>query len=224
MINLIRKDILNQKKTVIFAGAYSLLFLIIFTISSIEQTSFISIVKTASPIMTMYMLLLGTFKDEKNHFDGYIAALPVSRKEIVFSKFAGAGLFLLYGMAMTSLVLWLYGLLPMALPFQFYSAGEFIGLISGMAVLMILLPFFFKYGYDVIRYITMGIFLFFMLAGTLIQTIIKSVSGNSLLARLIKLVTELPDAFVIGGILALIALVVAVSLVSSLQVMKRKNY
>lgn len=84
MLNLIIKDIAIQKRTILIALAY-VVFFIFMTSNNFNKGGIYIIGVTLA-----YMFSLGAIQyDERYKADNIIASLPVTRKDIVFSRYLG---------------------------------------------------------------------------------------------------------------------------------------
>ena len=80
MKGLIKKELLMIKGNL----KYALLFLVVFIIISLEDASIIYYI----PTFISMMIFITTFSyDEYNSWDAYAISMPVSRKDIVKSKY-----------------------------------------------------------------------------------------------------------------------------------------
>lgn len=141
MLGLVKKDLLMIKGNM----RQVILFLVVFIILALEENNIIVIV----PVFVSMMIFMTTFSyDEYNKWDAYAISLPVSRKNIVKSKYVA------------SLILWLIALLVtvviavvMGVFEQNWNYSEMFGMILGCAFSIVLLeaimfPLIFKFGIE----------------------------------------------------------------------------
>ncbi len=148
MIGLIYKDFIalkQQLKIFIFLGIF---YLVIFFASgnSFIFSSLLSVIMPTLCVTTMAY-------DEKSHWDKYAATLPVSRTQIVLSKYV---LGLLLSLA-AFLVNYLFQALAVSQPIK--EAIYLSFLIFGIStfIISVLLPFNFKLGVEKSRMVLFGI-------------------------------------------------------------------
>ena len=141
MLGLIKKDLLMIKGNM----RQVMLFLIVFLILALQENNIIVIV----PVFVSMMVFITTFSyDEYNKWDAYAITLPISRKDIVKSKY------------ITSVILWLIALLVIVVIVgimetfeQNIDYFEMFGMILGCALSIVLLeavmfPLIFKFGVE----------------------------------------------------------------------------
>ncbi|MFY9295427.1 MAG: ABC-2 transporter permease [Caldicoprobacterales bacterium] len=88
MLNLILKDLLVQKKSLLFALGYC--FFLVFAFQSMEGTA-----PVAATIAVVYLLIQYSFAyDDKNKSEIMLNSLPISRKDIVLAKYLSVLLYI----------------------------------------------------------------------------------------------------------------------------------
>lgn len=86
MLGLVKKDLLMIKGNI----RQVILFLVVFLILAFQENNIIVIV----PVFVSMMVFITTFSyDEYNKWDAYAIALPISRKNIVKSKYIASVIF-----------------------------------------------------------------------------------------------------------------------------------
>ncbi|HZJ57657.1 MAG TPA: ABC-2 transporter permease [Clostridia bacterium] len=94
MYNLIIKDILVQKKSLLFALGYC--FFLVFAFQSLE-----GVTPIAASTVVVYFLIQNSFAyEDKNKSEIIINSLPISRKEIVLAKYLS--IFVYIGLAIVA--------------------------------------------------------------------------------------------------------------------------
>lgn len=175
MFHLIKKDILIQKKTVLLA----LLYLIIFTVF-ISQNELIGL--TASVFAVSYMLVMGACAlEDKNNSDMMLISLPIKKWLIVLSKYVS-----LYGYAACSLLICylLYVIAEVVhLPIKIHPVtADGVLIIFFIITLMgaIYFPLIFKFGYIKSK---MANFILFFVLFSFCMSLTEETSVNQLIQQ-----------------------------------------
>ncbi len=142
MHNLILKDLYIQKKSLLIALLYIVLFMVVYR--NLESMMF-----TGASVAFSYILITGAFAiDDKNKADIMLNCLPVKRSQIVMAKYITLFVFMIMGALFYSTV---YAAITLAqVPITIYPinltalTGSFValGIINA-----IFLPIIFKVGY-----------------------------------------------------------------------------
>ena len=117
------------------------------------------------------LLCVSTFNyDEFNQWDFYLASLPLSRKQVVLSKYLFAVLILLITIFISCLFLFVYSLIIQSFEIESFLFLLFATIRSVLLTISLLYPMIYKFGSEKGR-----LFLFATLFGfgTLIVTVIK---------------------------------------------------
>jgi ABC-type transport system involved in multi-copper enzyme maturation permease subunit len=219
MFNLILKDILIQKKALVFAFLYSIFMFFVFS-----QPSLNLFIYSMGAVAISYMLIMTALQaDYKNDTITILSSLPVKRSEIVASKYLSMFVFI----ALSFLVLVVVGLLIMVspLPFsvrypKFYDLV--IAFLSVGILISVYLPVYFKTGG---KYAQVIFIFFFMLMffGPSILFGYFTKSQDQSLVKTIMLHTDesLLMVYLIAILFTLIIL--AVSFVISLRIHLNKD-
>ena len=142
MFSLIMKDILIQKKRLLFNFAYILL--IIFAFQSIHGAMFL-----ASVVAFTYSLVMTACAyEDVNKSDMMLNSLPIKRKDIVAAKYLSVFVFFLLGTLAYLLLRSVISLLNLPLNIFPLTAGSLVsGIVSVGLITGIYFPVFFKFGY-----------------------------------------------------------------------------
>jgi ABC-2 type transport system permease protein len=168
MFNLVLKDLLIQKKSLILSLIYGVLFTVTFK----------NISSTICPLVIVYMLLMSACAyDDKSKSDIMLNSLPIRRKNIVLAKYLSIFVYLIIGVgisAAVTIVLKTTGVsINMAL---FDSKNLIMCIISVMILSAVYFPINFKFGYVISKYI--GI-IFFVLIFTL--SLVLNIKNNEII-------------------------------------------
>lgn len=170
MLNLILKDILIQKKTLAFIGLYILLF--IFAFQSIGADAFAAI----TIAVTYQLVATASNHEEKAGSDIVLNSLPLSRKEIVVSKYLSVivyGLMAVLGYMAFSLIL---SLIPISVNIAPITLESLAVAFAGIMVMnSIYYPIYFRVGYIKARIVTFILFFVFFFG---VMSLLGAMSNN----------------------------------------------
>lgn len=142
MFNLVAKDILIQKKQLLFGFVY-ILFLI-FAFQSMGSAA-----SSGGVVAFTYMLVMTSCAyEDKNKTDIMLNSLPVRRSHIVAAKYISVYVFLTMGMIFYYLSTTAIGILGLPVKAYPLTLESFVGGVVAVSLLSgIYLPIFFKVGY-----------------------------------------------------------------------------
>ena len=217
MKGLIIKDlcvIKNQMKTLLLVLA----FFIIFSIINEDATFILFLVP-----FYMIMILITTFNyDEFNKWDSYCNSLPLSRKEIVKSKY------ILFNA--TSLIALILGILASFIIPSFIENTTFeslfasiIGVAFGIClVISLLIPFYYKFGSSKGRIM---LFLCIVLLALLIGAITSlDIFNNKELMNIINSLNNLSLGMFTLLLIILTVIIMSISYYISVRIYKNKEF
>ncbi len=216
MKGLIIKDlcvIKNQMKTLLLVLA----FFVIFSIINEDATFILFLVP-----FYMIMILITTFNyDEFNKWDSYCNSLPLSRKEIVKSKY------ILFNA--TSLIVLIVGILSSLIIPNFIENTTFeslfasiIGVAFGIClVISLLIPFYYKFGSSKGRIM---LFLCIVILALLIGMITSlDIFNNKELMNLLNSLNNLSLGMITLLLIILTSIVMSISYYISVRIYKNKE-
>lgn len=196
MFSLVLKDILVQKKYVLFSIGYAFFFTFIF-----KAMAF-----TMIPCIVSYMLILGACAyDDKNKCELMLNSLPINRTMLVISKYLSAFVFIFAGILLTFASTTILNLAGFAHFNRLMNLEDILGSSVGILLLICLyFPLFFKLGYQKSRYFLVAVFLLFF-AGTaaLSEVISKGTTPPSFITYL----NTQPDSLV-GAFIAIVSFII----------------
>ncbi len=163
MLNLILKDILIQKRTLAFLGLYIILF--IFGFQNLGAGAFTAIVIA----VTYQLVATASNHEEKSGSDIAMNSFPISRREIVVSKYLSIivyGFMAVLGYMAFSLIL---SFIPVPINIPSITLEDLATAFAGIMVMnSIYYPVYFKVGYIKARIISFILFfVFFFVVMTL---------------------------------------------------------
>jgi len=195
MLNLVVKDLLIQKKYVLFAFVY--MFILIFAFQNMKAFFF-----TSAAIGFVYILLTTSCAyDEKNKADTMINSLPVKRCHVVTAKYVSVYVFL----AMATLGYLLFSVLlgVIDFPVEIYplTVDSFIaGFVAVSIMTGLFLPVYFKFGFTKSRIVNFVLFFGFFFAVPLIMESIQELGVDILNGSMTSLLNSQYAGKVLGGL------------------------
>ena len=141
MLGLIKKDLLMIKGNM----RQVMLFLIVFLILALQENNIIVIV----PVFVSMMIFITTFSyDEYNKWDAYAITLPISRKDIVKSKYITSVILWLIALLVTVVIVGIMGVFEQNIDY-FEMFGMILGCVFSIVLLeAIMFPLIFKFGVE----------------------------------------------------------------------------
>ncbi|NQT58297.1 MAG: ABC-2 transporter permease [Bacteroidetes bacterium] len=219
---LLLKDFLCQKRWIVLYGVYSLIFFLMFGLW--EDTPDISFILVLSSIAIGFMVLVGSFKSDKNETPRFMLSLPVTRTEAVHEKFLLMLLGTAYGFAATFIISLIFRIPAIGLTEGTVDPIDFLRITSGMLVLSFLLPIYFKFGQLAVRYFLFAIMgLGVALQAVLLIAISVVKSDRNIIDFVLSWFTRLP---VLNRNLVIFAIGLAIfiaSYIASLLIYSRKD-
>jgi len=219
MLNLVLKDLLIQKKSVLFAALYIILFVVAFQNMG-------ELMYTTAMIAFTYILVMGGFaNDDKNKVDTILNSLPIKRRNIVLCKFLSLFMFLAIG---TATYLAVYFIFPvLGIPANVYpiTLESFVGGLLAVSILNgIYFPLFFKLGYTRARVINLVIFFsVFFGVPSLVNFIVRT-QDIEMFYRIVDFFERQSDIVIALTLLLLSSVLLLVSYVISVQLYKRREF
>jgi hypothetical protein len=153
MLNLILKDLLIQKKSLILSLVYGVIFTV----------SFKNVNSNICPLVIVYMLLVSACAyDDKNKSDIMLNSLPIRRKNIVLAKYLSTFVYMIIGLGISAIVTAVLKAAGISITMKLFSSKSLIlCTISVMLLSAVYLPLNFKFGYVISKYIGIILFVLF---------------------------------------------------------------
>lgn len=141
MLGLVKKDLLMIKGNM----RQVILFLVVFLILAFQENNIIVIV----PVFVSMIVFITTFSyDEYNKWDAYAIALPISRKNIVKSKYIASVILWLIALLVTVVITVIMGIIGQNINY-FEMFGMILGCVFSIVLLeAIMFPLIFKFGVE----------------------------------------------------------------------------
>lgn len=219
MYNLILKDILVQKRMILFTLGYAIFVLIVFQNPAFERVSYIM-----GSMAISYLFILGACAYD-NKSEIIINSLPIKRKEIVLAKYLSVLFFA--GMAILTIGI-IGGMMKgIGLPFphRYITIGDVLGtMVSVILLTSLYLPIYFKYGYIKSRVFNMIVFLLFFFAPNLIVEYVRDNYDQEIIEKTLLAVNAQPSWVFVLGIAALMLILMYLSLQASVKIYQNREF
>ncbi|WPC43168.1 ABC-2 transporter permease [Clostridium sp. JS66] len=207
MLNLILKDVLIQKKYLLFSILYTLFFAFCFKSNT-------SMIFDMLPVMISYVLISGACGfDDKNKSEIMLNSLPINRVNLVISKYLSTILFIFIGIALVftfSTILNISGFIHMN---RLMNLEDVFGTSIGTLIMSCLhFPLYFKLGYQKARYF-MGAT--FMLIFAIVMILVKNVNKTSI--NFMAYLNNQPDWLITSFIVVIAAILFLISILLSIK-------
>jgi ABC-type transport system involved in multi-copper enzyme maturation permease subunit len=218
MLNLIIKDILVQKKSILFALFYC--FILVFAFQSLEQAGPI-----AATVAVVYILIINSFAyEEKNKSEVMLNSLPISRRDIVLAKylsiFVYMGLSILTYMCATLII---KALIPMKITTLSWK-GISAAFLSVGLMTSVYLPITFKFGYIKAKLFNLVVFLLFFFSPTILINIYNNPKYHQSINNFFKTLLSWSDWQIAALPAGLSLLLLFISYSISLHIYKNREF
>ncbi|NLM72656.1 MAG: ABC-2 transporter permease [Clostridiaceae bacterium] len=219
MFNLVVKDILIQKKRVLFALLY-----IIFMVIAFQNMGLVMF--TVGVTACTYMLIMTACAyEDMNKSDIMMNSLPVKKSQIVAAKYLSVFVFFIMG---TLAYAAFYGVVKLTgIPLGI-SPVNMTNLISGITSVCfisgIYLPIFFKVGYVKSKIINFVLFFSVFFGASYLVTILQESMSIPWLNAIIEFVSDRGETFTAIVFLALILVFMFISYLIALRLYKHREF
>lgn len=216
MFNLIIKDILIQKKTVLFTFVY-MLFLIVF----LKEAGFVS-----AMVMISYILVITGFSlEEKNKSDIMLNSLPIKRRNIVLAKYLSAFIYFGVGVVAYFLTAIVVRLLGSPITIHSVTFEEIIGALFAITLLNgIYIPILFKVGYTKSRVVIIVLFFLAFFGGAVLTKISSKIQSNIFINTIINFFTSKSDMQILVYLLGAIIIMILGSFLLSVKLYENREF
>ncbi|MBI6871544.1 ABC-2 transporter permease [Clostridium aciditolerans] len=216
MFNLIIKDILIQKKTVLFTFVY-MLFLIVF----LKEASFVS----AMVMMSYILVITGFSLEEKNKSDIMLNSLPIKRRNIVLAKYLSVFIYFGIGVAAYFLTAIVVRLLGSPITIHSVTLEEIIGALFAITLLNgIYIPVLFRVGYTKSRVVIFVMFFLVFFLGAGFTKIISKAQSNIFIKTIVNFFTSKSDMQILVYLLGAIIIMILGSFLLSVKLYESREF
>lgn len=221
MFNLVLKDIMIQKKSLLFCFGYCFFVLVFFG----KQPAFGQSVYIMASVAVSYLLLLGAGTiDSKNNTDLILNSLPLKRSQIVLAKYLTLPVYLVIALLFTlfaSVIMRFFGHIGFLNPLTLI---DIVASLFGVGFLgSVYLPLFAKFGSHILRYVNVLIFMLaFFLPGFLLG-FFRRHPPTGAVRGLISQLQTVPVWAILTGLFIATLLMIFGSLAVSLRIYVHKD-
>lgn len=214
MFNLIIKDILIQKKILIFTFIYSIF--IFFALSTFQQTLYIM-----GSMAIGYILVTNALNfEEKSNSEILVNSLPLKRNQIVFAKYLSVFLYLLIGLTLTGITGALINISGVNLSVRFISFMDVVIAFLCLGLLVSLYyPIYFKFQSNILKIIN----IFFFITAFFLPNFIVENRNENFIIKLFKLIENVPLWLLESYTLIFTLVVMFTSLFISIKIYNNKD-
>lgn len=218
MYSLVLKDLLIQKKTLLFGIVYFVFF------AFAMQGVGIVIFPASLTAFTYMAVVTACAYDDKNKTDVMLNSLPLKRSNIVMAKYISVFFFIAVGLILYFIVSAVVGLTGLPVSAYRVTAEGFVGALLSISLInCIYFPFFFKLGYTKSRFINLLLFFSFFFGMTWLLQYIVKYKDTVWVQNIANFFTALSDMQVIVLIIGSIAVMILLSLAVSLKIYSNKD-
>jgi len=226
MFSLILKDLFVLKKSILISGIFIAAMLLVFQNISGDGAFAGTAIFTAAMVAVTYMLNGNACAyAEKSKEDVIFNSMPVSRVTVVASRYLSVYVFFCIGMAFYLLITALINLAH--LPIKVYPL-TLEGLIGGLFAVNLMhsinLPALFKLGYVKSRMVSFILFFAFFFGGNFLAEYIYQNRNAALIRSLLEFVNSQTETALGIGYLLLLLAILALSLLISVRIYRKKEF
>lgn len=219
MLNLVIKDVLIQKKSLLIALFYIIFFVFVF--QSIGPVMF-----TTAIVAFSYILVMGAFAyDDKNKADIMINSLPVRRVNVVTAKYITLFMYLAIGTLAYTAAYYIVPAVNSSIKVYPVTVEGIVGAIVGISLMnSIYFPLIFKIGYTRAKVINMFIFFAFFFGVPSLVNLVYANKNSGFIMAVTDFFNNQPDVVTGLIILAAVSIMLIMSYMLSLKFYKKREF
>jgi ABC-type transport system involved in multi-copper enzyme maturation permease subunit len=220
MLNLILKDILVQKRTIVFAFLYSIFMFFVFSQPPLSQFIYSMVAVAISYIF----ILTALQADFKNNTIIIFNSLPVKRSEIVASKYLSLFVFIALSLSILVIVGLLVKVSPLPFDVRYPRLYDLVITLLSVGILIsVYMPVYFKTGSRWVQIINILFFMLIFFAPSTVFSCFMEKQHQPFVKSLIQYSSEnVLLVYLMAVIITLIIL--AVSFTCSLRIYLKKDF
>jgi ABC-2 type transport system permease protein len=223
MFNLLIKDLLIQKKSLWYLLFYILILLLVFTSTSMDGDIAVVLYATCTCFIG-YLLIAGACSyDEQNRSEVFLNSLPITRKDIVLSKYLSIFVYTVIGLVAGILIALICNVLGLWEPVRYPAVKDLFGALCGIIIIGgAYYPLYFKFGSIKTRFLHVTVIMaIFLIPAGLVWLLEKYGQGTAY--NLLAQVFNSPDWLQVVGCSAVILTIFLVSLAGSLRIYENRD-
>ncbi len=222
MLNLVLKDILLQKKSLMLMGIFCIIPIIIFNyFGTLDTGSQILLAMVIS-----YTLIMGTCAQEfKNTSDIFINSLPLKRSTIVKARYLTAFVFMFYALVVVAIIGVILNSIGFSISANYLGTYEIVGIVTSLILFIsIYFPVYFKYGYLKSKLLN-----FILLFGTLlIPNLVVSLASDTelqeILSQICSFLFKLSSWEIISMLMGSVFIIMLISYFLSVRFYNKREF
>lgn len=222
MFNLVLKDILLQKKSLMLMGIFCIIPVVIF--------DYFGTLNTGSQILLAmvisYTLIMGTCAQEfKNTSDIFINSLPLKRSTIVKARYLTAFVFMFYALVVVAIIGVILNSIGFSISANYLGTYEIVGIVTSLILFIsIYFPVYFKYGYLKSKLLN-----FILLFGTLlIPNLVVSLASDTelqeILSQICSFLFKLSSWEIISMLMGSVFIIMLISYFLSVRFYNKREF
>ena len=217
MLNLIIKDVMLLRKTILLGFIYIAVMALAFS-----GTTGPAMFTAAAFAVAFLLIQTPCAYDDKSRAEPMLLSLPIRRETVVRAKYASAGLYLLIAVAQYML---LYGVIQLSgLPLRI--SGISLESAAGLLAVVVLFasifyPIFFRFGYMKTRYINVFLFAGFFAGGSALAAVL---GGEAWANEVTRTLNSQPEWLLGCGLLGVMLGILLISYCFSLRFYKKREF
>ncbi|HWP95514.1 MAG TPA: ABC-2 transporter permease [Syntrophomonadaceae bacterium] len=161
MFQLIKKEFVLQKKTILFGFIYSIFLFFTFAHPVLKNFTYVM-----AAFGICYIIIIGAAQaDYKNHSDIILNSFPLTRREIVLSRYLSIFVFSFLAVILTGIIGLFFHMVPQPFTYRLINLNDVVvTLVSVMFLAAVSLPAYFKSGAQSIAIVNIFLFLLIFFA------------------------------------------------------------
>lgn len=219
MFSLILKDILIQKKTVLFSLVYFIV--LIFAFQYLQYSTL-----TICVVALSYMLVVtACAHDDKNKAETVLNSLPLRRSDIVLSKYLSVLVYYMLGVILYFILSAAANLAALPVKVHPITVEGLIGSLLAVVLMNgIYFPVFFKFGYLKSRVVSFIMFFAVFFGFSFVVSALQEFGKNETVIKVLNFLSKISDMQAAVGLIALTAAILALSYMLSLKYYRAKEF
>jgi ABC-2 type transport system permease protein len=220
MYSLILKDLLIQKRTLLFILGYSILLLFVFNSPDLAEMVYVM-----GAMVSSYILILGACAYEgKGGSEIVLNSFPLRRKDVVRARYFSVLVFMLLSLVIFGLEGVIMKGLGLPFPRRYLNWVDVVGVVVSFLLLSSLyLPFYFKFGYIQARLFNALMFLLFFFVPAYVMNYYQENSTKEWFRQTIFFLDNHP-AWLIGGLIIVPFLMLLMSYLLSVKFYQAREF
>lgn len=217
MLNLIVKDVILLRKTILIGFVYTVVMALAFS-----GTTGLAMFTASTFAVTFLLIQTPCAYDEKSRAEPMLLSLPIRRETVVNAKYAVIALYTLIAVVQYMLVYGFVKLTGLPLHMAAISVESAAGLLLVVVLAAsIFYPVFFRLGYMKTRYVNIFLFAGFFAGG---GALAAALGGEEWAADFVRVLDGQPDWLLCCGLLGLMLGILLISYCMSIKFYRGREF